>query len=258
MLGYAPASAGVHLTGAVVGLRQRGHQVTKDDSAAAREALDGLTVKLLKAGERRGRGKAPAADTDGLRRIAASTPNTLAGLRDKSLVLLSFNVAGRASEPAGLLLGDVTLQKQGMRVSILTGKTKWSVRQPAIPYAKDPDVCPVLAWTAWREALLAIDERYADPADPAFHAIDRWGHVGGAMSPDAVTDAIARVAERAGVPLRWTGHSLRSGLASEGRNAGKDSVAIARQGGWAPNSRSMLGYMQTSDDWTDNAASGLL
>lgn len=265
VLGYAPASAGVHLTGAVVGLRRRGHQVSKDDSAAAREALDGLTVKLLKAGERRGRGKAPAADTDGLQRVVAGLPDTLTGLRDKALVLLSFNVAGRASEPAGLLLGDITVQKQGMRVAILTGKTKWSVRQPAIPYATDPEVCPVEAWKAWRRALLdhGLQKQpdgtlYADPAGPAFHAIDRWGNVGGPMSPDAVTQAVARVSERAGVPLRWTGHSLRSGLATEARLKQKDAVVIARQGGWAPNSKSMLGYMQTADEWTDNAAAGLL
>lgn len=259
VLGYAPASAEVHLNATIAGLRERGHTVSRDDASVARQALDGLTVRLLKDGERRGRGKAPAADTDGLRRIAASLPDTLTGHRDKALVLLTFNVAGRASEPAGLLLGDVTVHPQGLRVAVRTGKTKWSVRQPAVPYTQDPTVCPVRAWVAWREALLIEGgEQYADPADPAFHTIDRWGHVGGAMSPDAVTRAVTRVAERSGVPLRWTGHSLRSGLASMARLQKKDSVVIARQGGWAPNSRSMLGYMQTADDWTDNAADGLL
>ena len=48
-----PACANTHLAAAVVGLRQRGHQVSGDDQAAARTALEGLTVKLLKAGERR-------------------------------------------------------------------------------------------------------------------------------------------------------------------------------------------------------------
>jgi integrase len=258
-LGYAPSSAGSHLSAAVVGLRKRGHHVSRDDVAEARKALEGMTVKLLQAGERRGRGKAPAADPDGLRSIAAACDDTLTGLRDLSLVLLSFHVAGRASEPAGLLLGDVTEYPQGLKVSIVTGKTKHSVRAPVIPYAQDPAVCPVRAWRRWREALVAQGgSAHNDPSDPAFHAIDRWGNVGGAMTPDSVTRAIARISQRSGVPIRWTGHSLRSGLATAARRAGKDSVVIQRQGGWASGSRSLDGYMRIADEWADNASSGIM
>lgn len=257
VLGYAPASAGAHLTAVVVGLRERGQAISKDDAAEARTALDGLAVQLLKAGERRGRGKAPAADLDGLHAIAAACDDTLTGRRDLALILMGFHFASRASEPAGLLAADVTEHRQGLRVAVLTGKTKLSVRNPAIPYGKDPSVCPVRAWKRWRAALLAADPQYADPRDPAFHAIDRWGHVGGAMAPAAVTSAVSRISVRSGTPIRWTGHSLRSGLATAGRARGKDAIVIAKQGGWAPNSRSMLGYMRTEDDWTDNASAGL-
>lgn len=55
--------AGTHLSATVVGLRADGHPVTKDASAAARTALEGLAVQLLKSGERRGRDKAVAAST---------------------------------------------------------------------------------------------------------------------------------------------------------------------------------------------------
>ncbi|MGW6695564.1 tyrosine-type recombinase/integrase [Rhodococcus sp. NPDC054953] len=258
VLGYAPSSAGTHLAAVVVRLRECGYPVSRDDAGAAREVLDGIAVQLLKDGERRGRGQAPAADIDGLRRIAAACPNTLAGLRDKALVLDSFHFAARASEPAGLLLGDVALHPRGMRVSVLTGKTARSVREAAIPYANDSVICPVRAWIAWRELLVAEGgAQYEDPSDPAFHSIDRWGHIGGAMSPDAVTAVVTRVAERSGIPIRWTGHSLRSGLATAGREAGKDALVIAAQGGWAPNSRAMMGYMRRADEWDDNASAGL-
>jgi hypothetical protein len=119
--GYAPNSATTHLSAVVVGLRDRGVDVSRDDSAKARAALDGLIVQLLKSGERRGRGKAVAADMDGLRAVAASTPDTLAGARDLALILTSFHFAGRASEPAGLLNGDVALHPRGLRVAVLTG-----------------------------------------------------------------------------------------------------------------------------------------
>ncbi|WP_234433641.1 hypothetical protein [Streptomyces rimosus] len=60
--GYAPSSASTHLAAAVVGLRRRGVKVSGDDQAAARAALEGLAVRLLQAGERRGRGQAVIAD----------------------------------------------------------------------------------------------------------------------------------------------------------------------------------------------------
>ncbi|MEV5239553.1 hypothetical protein AB0K89_10640 [Streptomyces cinnamoneus] len=102
--------------------------VSADDQGEARKGLAGLEVQLLKDGERRGRGKAVAGDIDGLYAIARSCPDTLTGARDKSLVLGGFHYASRVSEPVGLLTGDVALRTRGLIVSVLTGKTKYSVR----------------------------------------------------------------------------------------------------------------------------------
>jgi integrase len=256
--GYAPAAAKTHLAATTVGLRDRSVVVSKDAVAEARAAIEGLTVKLLKEGERRGRGKAAAADIDGLHLIVRACPPSLTGLRDKALILTGFNFASRASEPAGLLAGDITLHPRGMVVSVLTGKTRYSVREAKIPYAQDPEVCPVRAWIAYRKQLVAEHgQRWADPSKPAFVGINRWGQVTGGMGPDSITRAIKRISVRAQVPIVWTGHSLRAGLATEGRKKGKDAVSISRQGGWAPNSREMLGYMRAADEWDDNAAAGL-
>ncbi|MFF9497961.1 site-specific integrase [Streptomyces flaveolus] len=59
------------------------------------------------------------------------------------------------------------------------------------------------------------------------------------------------------MPTSWTGHSLRADLATEGRKKGKDAISIPRQGGWALNSREMLGYVPPADEWDDNAAAAL-
>ncbi|WP_158711284.1 hypothetical protein [Streptomyces sp. NRRL S-1824] len=48
-------------------------------------------MKLLKAGEWRGRGQAVGADIDGLYAIARSCPDTLTGDRDKALILTGFH-----------------------------------------------------------------------------------------------------------------------------------------------------------------------
>ncbi|MFD3719885.1 integrase [Streptomyces sp. NPDC058674] len=256
--GYAPTSADTHLAAAVTGLRRRGVAVSGDDQAAARKALAGLEVKLLQAGERRGRGQAVGADIDGLRALARACPDTLAGDRDKALVLTGFHYASRSQDPAGLLTSDVTLHPRGLVVAVLTGKTKHSVRNAKISYADDPAICPVRAWTAYRTRLVAEQgQRWADPSTPAFVGIDQWGHITGGMGPDSVTRAIKRISARAGVPIAWTGHSLRIGLASVARRKGRDGIAIADQGGWARHSRSMLGYMQREDGWGDNASAGL-
>lgn len=252
-LGYAPSSANAHLTAVVVGLRERGHAASKDAHSEARARLESTATDLAKKGDRRGRGQAPAAELDDLARISGTYDDSLTSARDIALVLTGFYFASRASEAAGLLLADITVHPRGMKVAVVSGKTKRSVRTVAIPYNnEEPALCAARAWRRWADAY-----GVTDPKAPAFPRIDRWGHVGGAMTPESLTLAISRLADRAGVPIQWSGHSLRSGFATESRKNGKDALQIAKQGGWAPNSTAMLGYMRLADEWDDNAAAGL-
>ncbi|GAA3591307.1 tyrosine-type recombinase/integrase [Streptomyces osmaniensis] len=256
--GYAPSSASTILAGTVVELRNRGVTVSRDDQSEARRSLEGLAVKLLKNKERRGRGKAATAQVPDLYRVVRACPNTLAGARDKALILTGFHYASRAQDPAGLLAQDVTLHSRGLIVSILTGKTKHSVRDAKILYQKDPEICPVQAWKDYRERLaVEADPKWSAPDAPAFVGINRWGTVTGGMGPDSITRAIKRISVRAGVTLAWTGHSLRIGHASAARQKGRDAIAIADQGGWARHSRSMNGYFQIEDGWEDNSTANL-
>lgn len=256
--GYAPSSASTILAGTVVELRRRKVTVSRDDQAEARRGLEGLAVKLLKNKERRGRGKAATAQVPDLYRVVRACPDTLAGARDKALILTGFHYAARAQDPAGLLAQDVTLHPRGLIVSILTGKTKHSVRDAKIRYQSDPEICPVEAWKTYRDRLVTeADPRWSAPDAPAFVGINRWGQVTGGMVPDSVTRAVKRISVRAGVQLTWTGHSLRIGHAVAGRKKGKDSVIIADQGGWARHSRSMNGYFQIEDGWEDNSTADL-
>lgn len=256
--GYAPSSASTHLAATVVGLRRRGVTVTRDDQSEARTALEGLAVKLLQNKERRGRGKANTAEVPDLYRVVRACPDTLAGARDKALILTGFHYASRAQDPAGLLAGDITVHPRGLVISIVTGKTKHSVRDAKILYQKDPEICPVEAWKAYRTRLAAdADPKWSAPDAPAFVGIHRSGTVTGGMVPDSVTRAIKRISVRAGVTLAWTGHSLRIGHASAARKNRRDAIVIADQGGWARHSRSMNGYFQIEDGWDDNSTADL-
>ncbi|WP_254399256.1 hypothetical protein [Streptomyces sp. AC602_WCS936] len=132
--GYAASPASTILVGAVVELRRRGAEVSRDDQGQARATLEAAAVELLAAGERRGRGQAAAAEVPDLYRVARACPGTLAGARDKALVLTGFHYASRTQDPAGLLAGDVALTPRGLVVSVLTGKTKHCVRDAKINY----------------------------------------------------------------------------------------------------------------------------
>ncbi|MCF2437063.1 hypothetical protein LV779_35235 [Streptomyces thinghirensis] len=77
--------------------------------------------------------------------MARTCPDTLAGARDKALVLTDFHYALACSGPAGLLAGDVTLtprSRSSCRCS--PARPKHSVRDAKIsPYQQDPGVCSV-------------------------------------------------------------------------------------------------------------------
>lgn len=247
-LGRAPSTIDRRLAGAVVGLRQRGAEPAKASTEAARAALNGYKRRLAEAGEKRGRGQAAVLTVRHLRAIVAACPDTLAGLRDRALILLSFAIAGRRSEVAGLLVADIDRTEEGLVVSVRFGKT--GARKVAVPAAPGSPTCPVAAWDAWLAASGVTK-------GPAFRQVDRHGHVRGGMSGQAVGEAIARAGERAGLQVRLTGHSARAGLATEARRAGHDAKTIAQQGGWRPNSAVLHGYFREADQWADNALNGV-
>lgn len=128
--GYAPSSASTILAGAVVELRRRGVEVGRDDQTQAWATMEAGAVELLKAGERRrrGRGPRPVPGGEGLSRHPRRGPGQ--GTRP----LTGFHYASRAQDPAGLLAGDVALTPRGLVVSVLTGKTRHSVRDAKINY----------------------------------------------------------------------------------------------------------------------------
>lgn len=246
--GAAPSTIDRRLAGAVVGLRAHGAEPAKAATEAARAALNGYRRRLAEAGETRGRGKAPALTVKAIRAICAACPDTLAGHRDRALVLLAFGIAGRRTEVANLLLSDVTEVAEGLQVRVRFGKS--GHRDVAIPYGSHPDTCPVRAWRKWVEESGITD-------GAALRRINRHGQLLGAMSGAAVGDAINRAAVRAGLEGNYTGHSARAGLATEARRAGHDAKTIAAQGGWSPNSAALHGYMRVVDQWSDNAVAGI-
>lgn len=241
----APNSIDRRITGVTVTLRGRGVEVPKAVTVAARQALKPLKANPER--QARGRGPAAAATPDQLRKMSAAAAAGLTGLRDRALWLMAFGIAGRSAEVAALRAEAIVHVSQGLEVHVPAVKGR-PPRDVVVHYGKNPDTCPVRAWLTWR-ATAGIT------SGPAFLPIDVWGNIGGrALSPEAVREIIARNAERAGLSVRLTGHSMRAGFITTSRRAGKREEKIRAQSGHAANSPAFWGYIREADKWTDAAS----
>jgi integrase len=188
-----------------------------------------------------------------LRLIVAKCDTDIFGIRDRAMILLGFSIAARRAELAGLRLRNIRDDDNGLLVDVRVSKTE--PRTVAVPYGQHAVTCPVRAWKAWRDA--------AQIADPDRHAFRRIHHTGSVqpqgLTPQRAGDLITAAGLRAGFEELFTGHSVRSGMATEARRAGKDRKAIAAVTGHADGSKVLDGYMQIVDQWDeqDNALIGI-
>jgi integrase len=242
----APATIERRLTGAIAGLRLHHVHVEPETSRAAWQALKGYRQRLAKAGTTLGRGKATMVTLPDLRAMSRACPETLAGLRDRAMLLIGFPIAARCSDLANLLATDITqLDDRGLEVTVRHGK---STGEMAIPRRDNAATDPLRAWRAWLAAS-------GIATGAAFRRIDRHGNLSTqALTTAGVNQILTRAGVRANLPYAVTGHSLRSGFATEARRAGADDVAIADQGRWVRGSRALYEYIRRVDQWDDNAA----
>ena len=240
------ATVDARLAGAVVGLRARGVPVDREATRVAWQALRGYERRLADAGEVRGRGKASPITLEHLRALARACPDTHAGRRDRAILLVGFAIAARRSELADLRVADLR-PDDGNGLVVRLGFTKTGPDERPVPFGVHHETCPVLAWQRWRQAAELADGH-------AFRRVDRHDQVWeSGLSAQAVGDIVTRCGERAGLPFRITGHSLRAGLATEARRHGADHTAVCDQGGWAYGSRAVYEYFRTVDRWSENA-----
>lgn len=206
-------------TDAVSTLAQRMAAIRAVHSEAGWPAPDSPGLKRVWAGIRRAHGRPAAAKAalmlPELRRILDALPDTLAGKRDRALLLVGFGAALRRSELAGIELAGsdapVTLAfvSEGLEIHIARAKGDQEGRGVVlgIPNGREPATCAAAAVRAWLEA--------ADiKAGPIFRSVTRAGKLGaGAITPQVVALVVKAAAERAGLdPAALAGHSLRAGL----------------------------------------------
>ncbi|MFN3649728.1 MAG: site-specific integrase [Armatimonadota bacterium] len=189
-------------------------------------------VRLVWQGIRRAKGvaqqgKAPAVTAD-IRSMVAALPAGALGVRDRAILLVGFAGAFRRSELVGLDRGDVELTRPGVTVTLRRSKTdqEGQGRKLGIPYGSRPDTCPVRALLEWLEVSAIVE-------GPLFRPLNRHGGIlEGRLSDKAIARVVKRAAEAAGLdPTRYSGHSLRAGLATSAATAGVSERAIMQQTG---------------------------
>src|SRR5260370_38172254 len=118
----------------------------------------------------------------------------------------------------------------------------------AAPYGSPPQTCPVRSLCAWL-TLSGISE------GPLWREIDRHGNLGDErLHADSVARIIKRTCALAGLdPARYSGHSLRSAMATAPAAGSAPERAIMRQGRWT--SRAMVDrYIRHGTIWQECAA----
>ena len=154
------------------------------------ETLKGIRRSIGTAQE----GKAPLLTAD-IRRIVASCPETLSGLRDRALVLIGFAGAFRRSELAAIDLADLSFTQDGLVIDLCRSKTDQEAagRKVGIPFGKEEATCPVRALRRWLAAS-------SIPSGAVFRGVNRHGRLSRrGLHKDCVGWILKRAAGRAGL-----------------------------------------------------------
>jgi len=228
------------------------------DTEAARLALRGYRKARAKQGLRPR--KSPPITVEQLRRmIEVCDPATLAGKRDRVMLVLGYALYARRCELSDLHTDDVEQSDQGLKVLIRASRTDRDALGEYVPIkaGQHPDTDPVALLRAWTDALTALGVT----GGYLLRAITRHGALfpHGFMTGEAINERIRVIGLRAGLrdAHRLTAHGLRSGPASTAAKRGSPLSAIAEQGRWSPNSPVVYGYIREADRWNQYPDIGL-
>lgn len=194
--------------------------------------------------------KAPLT-VDLLRLVVDALPSTLAGLRDRAVLLLGFAGGFRRSELISLEVADLTFSDEGVSALLRRSKTDQhgAGMTKAIPFGMRASTCPVRALRAWLDGAGIVE-------GPVFIALDRRAH-GQRLSDHAVAGIVKARAAAVGLELDLSGHSLRSGIATSAARAGKDVFEIMATTGHRKTD-TVATYVREAKAFERNAARGLL
>ncbi|PPQ30802.1 hypothetical protein CCR94_11355 [Rhodoblastus sphagnicola] len=185
--------------------------------------------------------------------VLAAMGDGLKDARDRALLLIGFAGGFRRSELCAINCTDLERVRQGLIITLRRSKTDQDGegRKIGVPFGRTKS-CPVHALEYWLD-------RARISGGPIFRRVDKHGRVfADALSPEAVCLIVReRVAAAGFDPELFSGHSLRSGLATSAAQAGVETRKIKDQTGHASDAM-LRRYIRDGELFLDNAAGALL
>ena len=195
------------------------------------------------------------------RESAETEAQKRSAVRDAALLLVGYAGAFRRSEIASLNIEDIEFVEDGATILLRRSKTdqEGKGRKRALPYGSHPETCPVRNLRRWL-GLLEEDGSEHERKDegPIFRPIDRHGNIrAGALSDRSVCEVVKKRAHAAGLNRdRYSGHSLRAGLATAASAAGVSQKSIMDQGDWK-SVQTVMRYVREGTLFENNAAASI-
>jgi integrase len=257
--GRTPAPSSIEQAIAVIrsAHKHAGHK-GHPDTTEALKALKAYRKQLANTGQRKR--KAPPITLAKVRLLVESCdPGTLAGLRDRAILVLGFAMMARRSELAGLHLEDVVEDDSGdLTILVRSSKTDQAGEgvEVIVPRGVHDGTDPVRVVRAYRQALAAR----GITTGRLLRAINQWDQVShDSMSGGAINEMVQRRAAVAlpGDGLAYTAHGFRAGGATEAYRNKAPISSIRMQGRWAENSPQVLEYIRAVDAREENPMRGI-
>jgi site-specific recombinase XerD len=151
-----------------------------------------------------------------------SKENTVMAHRDRTLLLIGFAGAFRRSELVDLCVKDIEFREEGMIITITKSKTDQTGigRQVPIHYSCSDFLCPVKNVKQWLQKT-CIKE------GTLFRNVNKGDNIGTTLTARSVNRIVKKCITNAGEdPSLYSGHSLRSGYATEAARRGAHSHQI--------------------------------
>ena len=145
---------------------------------------------------------------------------TVAGLRDRVILLLGFTGAFRRSELAALNIEDFSFSEEGLIVNLAKSKTNQlgAAEEKAIFYSPEMKLCPIRTLQAWVQQL----DRTTGPVFVSFRKGER-------LTDRRLTDRHINIIVQRYLGTKYTAHSLRASFVTVAKLAGADDSEVMNQ-----------------------------
>lgn len=219
-------------------------------------------IRLIMRGAAKEKGLAPSRQARALHYSALPALMDVFGdspleVRNKAIVLIGFGAALRRSEIAALSMKDVTVDPEGVTINLSASKADILRMGDSVYVSRHPSIrqCPVAALEAWVKYRSKSDSASASPL--FLRANRNQTFRTGGISEQTVNRVIKEAVGRLGFDAEhYSGHSLRSGLATSAADAGLDLKAIMQQTR-LKSERQAMTYVRDAEKKRDNVTSKL-